>query len=144
MDTGISQDGFPVLGENPEQLSLFSLQDMAIKSTKTVFEMKKQLKTVREMVSDALVSNSIYHDQHEKVKEVAKQLNVIKGQIESQDSIVALKAKMKTIRQEIKEKNMAVSDYTIEVIRQTGKTEFEKDGEMYEIKSVARLIKRRQ
>lgn len=142
MDQGLSQDGFPVLGEQTEQMTLFDMQSLVVKKTGSIQSLQEQIKTTNDMLVDALKNNPVYKEREDKVKEQRDVLATIKQQINSQPSVVALTNKVRDLRNELKEKRSEVSVVALEVYRKTGNTEFEQEGETYEIKTVARVVKR--
>ena len=147
MDNNISQEGFPTLEDlqpQNQQLTLFSLQDLAVKNTFSLSTLSEQLKTATQMYNDAFLNHAQYHEAQEKVKEATKALKVVKEQIGRQPAMIELESKMTEIKNEMKEKKGSISSYALEIFRQTGQTEFDKDGEVYEIKTVAKLVKRKQ
>lgn len=150
MDTqGISQEGFQTAEEynsKPEnqQMTLFSLQELAVSNTNSIEEIQKQLKTATEMYNDSFANDAKFKEEQEKVKDQQKSLKVVKANIERQPSVIAMANKVKELKNELKEKKASVSDYAMEVFRMSGNTEFEKDGKTYDIKTVAKLVERKQ
>jgi hypothetical protein len=64
-------------------------------------------------------------------------------QIASQPSVIAIANKVKSLGQDIKERQAALSDYLLEYQRMTGANEIEdNDGQIREIINSAKLIKR--
>lgn len=149
MDNTISQEGFASVEDangvqSNQQLTLINLQDFTITSVRTISELQKEIKTAKQMLKDAIEGNSTYHENKERVKEVTSVLKQTKEGILSQPSVAAIKEKIKDLNNELKEKRSEVSDYAMEVFRMTGATEFEKDGETYDIVAVANVVKRHQ
>jgi len=142
----LSQEGFTTLEDyqkaNQGQLTLFDMQDLAVKKTVTLAQLQEQLKKANEMFNDAFKNEPSFRERESRVKQESSSLNEVKLQIKRQPSLIALETKMKEIKNEIKEKKEEVSNFALEVYRQTGNNEFEKDGETYEIKTVAKLVKR--
>lgn len=120
-NTAVSQEGFETMEEHnskPEnaQLTLFSLQEMAVSNTHSIEELQNQIKTANEMYADTFNNNPSYREEAEKVKEVQKGLKVVKTNIERQPSVIAQAQKLKELKSELKEKKASVSDYAMEVM----------------------------
>lgn len=154
MDGQISQQDFPVLGDpiidtpvveaKEGQLELFSLQELTINNSNTISVLKEQIKTTTEMVTEALEASEAYRQTKEEIKEKQRILNQTKASITQQPSISAQVDALKNLRQELKEKKAEISDYAMEVFRMTGANEFEKDGEIFDIVTSAKLVKRHE
>lgn len=143
--TQVSQEGFPTLDsvspKQMEQLTLFSLQDIAITESSSITDLQQSLKTARQMVTDAYKNSPEYKTREESFSEAKRGLEEAKEKVARNPDIMALETKLKNIRNEIKEKKDIVSSYAIEVFRQTGQSKFTKDGDTFEIKTVAKLTK---
>lgn len=149
MDNTITQEGFPTLEDyqkenSNEQLQLFEIQEFAIKNTESLDQLQDKLKTASDMLKESYTNTSVYNEQEVKVKEAQKQLKVIKSQIESQPSVIGLKNQVKSIKSDIKDKRVMITDYALEIYRRSGSNEFEVNGQTFEIKTVAKLVKRQQ
>jgi predicted RNase H-like nuclease (RuvC/YqgF family) len=140
----VSQEGFPTLEDQDGQQLLFNLQELAVNNTHSIEQLQKDLKTTQEMITDAFKSDARYKEEDERVKDQSKSLRQIKASINERPEMQSLLLKSKDLKRELKDKKTAVSDYALEVMKRTGSTEFEKDGEVFEIKTVAKLVKRRQ
>lgn len=149
MDNVVSQEGFTTLDEyreknGGEQLELFQLQEFAVKNTDSLSGIEEKLKRANEMLTDVYLNEPTYKEQQEKVKEQQKQLKVIKSQIESQPSVIGLINQVKEIKSEKKDRRVMISDYALEIYRRSGVTEFDRDGQTFEIKTVAKIVKKKQ
>lgn len=145
----ISQEGFPTLEDlqqqqGNEQLTLFSLRELAINSLSSIDQLKEQLKQAREMLTDALLRNTEISAQQDIVKNAQDALKSATKVAMTLPEVMALEEKVRSIRSEIKDKQETVSNSAIEAYRLTGNTEFEKDGIRYQIVTTARLKKVRK
>lgn len=132
----------PIDTVSSEQLALFELQDMAVRATGTIESLKEDLKNAKEMYDSVFKLNDLYMEEKDKVKEATERLKAEKQQIERRPEVMSLAEKVKEIKNEIKEKKDSISIYALEVFRQTGNTEFERDGQLYQIKTVANIVKK--
>lgn len=149
MDNAVSQEGFASVDDNNgaqqnQQLTLVDLQQYTISSVRSINSLQKDLKNARQMLKDAIEGNSTYHENKERVNEVTSVLKQTKEGILSQPSVAAIKQKIKDLTLELKDKNAEVSEAAMQIFRETGAQEFEKDGETYDIVAVARVVKRHQ
>lgn len=146
--SAISQEGFPTLEDTPtvanEQMTLFSLQELAVNNTKTVEQIQVQLKTAQEMYKDGFLQSEEYKSKDQEVKDKSRELKQVKERLSMQPSLNAQAQKIKELKNELKEKKAAISDYALEILRMGGLNEFDKDNESYEIKVVAKLVKVKQ
>lgn len=142
MDEQIQPMSFDEIPTSDPQLTLFSLQDLAITTTRTLQGIQEELKTATQMLTDAYKNDPTFHEEDLKVKEVRTGLDQAKLVVSKQPSVLAIQNKIRELRNEAKEKKSAISDYAIEVLRQTQSNQFVKDGETFEIVTVAKLIKR--
>lgn len=145
-EQGISQEGFATLDETNaveqnEQLTLFSLQELAVNTTRTIERVQEELKTAQEMLKDAYENNATYKEKKEALKEPTQALKGVKTELSRLPEMIALSDKVKELKNEVKEKRQSVSEYALEVYRLTGNNEFERDGSRYEIRTVAKLVK---
>jgi predicted RNase H-like nuclease (RuvC/YqgF family) len=145
----VSQDGFQTVEEfnateGNKQMTLFNLKELAVNNTWSLEKLQAEVKTVKKMYDEVFDGDVTYKEEKEWVEEQSKNLRQIKASIKDRPEMRNLEMKMKDLKRELKEKKSAVSDYALEVLRKTGNNEFEKDGEVFEISTVAKLIKRKQ
>lgn len=122
---------------------LLSLESLIKNHISRIDKLKEELKTRKEMLEDSLNSDPVYKDHAQKAKEAAKVKGATKLQISKQPSVSQLTVKVKEMGNEVKELRNALSDYLKEYQRMSGATEIEaEDGELHEIVSVVKLVKR--
>lgn len=126
----------------PEQQVLFDLQEMSVNTTKSMTQLKKDLKEAKQMLKDIYAGNNTYVSHEETTKAVSQQLKQTKESINSQPSTAQIVDKIKSLRSDLKEKEEVVSDYALEYSRISGEQEFEKDGEVFVIVRKAKLVSR--
>jgi predicted RNase H-like nuclease (RuvC/YqgF family) len=127
-----------------EQQTLFSLEELTVKTTTTIDSLKDQLKTAKEMLDDALMADQVFKNQVEDLKESQKAKKVVETQALRRPDIAVLAEKVKEIRGDLKEKKESQSDYALEFSRLSGASEIQIEGATYEIRKVAKLVKRVQ
>jgi hypothetical protein len=104
---------------------------------------KSELKKKREMVESALLNDETYRLHNEDAKKAAKIKSKTKKQILDQQQNKQLVADTYELAAEVKEMDVALSDYLREYQRMSGATEIETDdGEVREIVYVAKLVKK--
>lgn len=125
----------------PEQQTLFDLQELAVVTTSNMTTLKEEKKLAQQMIKDALLADQVYFMNDQKVKEQKKVLLQTKQAIVSKPENAQLVEKLKDITTNLKEKQLAVSDYALEYARLSGRDTFEKDGELFTIVKTAKLTK---
>lgn len=122
---------------------LLNLEEMIKNYIQSLDKLREEKKKVQEMYEDSFVNNPIYRENSEKAKEAAKVKATTRQQIASQPAVIALGQKMKGLSSDIKERQVALSDYLLEYQRLTGANEIEDaEGQIREIINSAKLIKR--
>ena len=138
-----SQQSMSDTGVADQATVLLSLEELIKNHIQSLDKLRDELKTHREMFSDAFENNETYRENTAKVKEANKVKSQTREQIIKQPAMQSLGEKIKTLSSDLKEKQGALSDYLLEYQRMTGATEIEGyDGEMREIINNAKLIKR--
>lgn len=106
-------------------------------------QLKSQLKEQREMVNATFENDASYNELLEKEKQYTKQKNAIKQNLLKQPAAATAVSKVKELREDVKDKQSALSGYLQEYQRLSGTNIIEgEDGEMREIVPVYRLVKR--
>lgn len=122
---------------------LLSLEQLVKSHIASIDQLKVENKKYKQMLEDALVGDVVYQEHDKAAKEAAKQKGATKLQILKQPANLTLSNKIKSISSELKEKQIALSDYLLEYQRLSGATEIEgEDGELREIVHTAKVIKR--
>lgn len=124
------------------RLPLLSLESMIKEALPQLENLKKELKTEKEMVDDALNNDETYKLHAEKAKEANKVKSATKQQLLQQPSLKVNVEKMKELREQIKELQTSLSDYLSEYARLSGANEIEANGEVLDIVYIARLVRR--
>jgi hypothetical protein len=109
-----------VIERNVNHDTIKSLKELSLKYIESIGELKGQIKEANQMIKDALVGDVAYLDASEKTKEVQKKLTVEKKRVQSRPDIIQLAIKLKTMRDELKEKKSSLSDYLLEYERLSG------------------------
>ncbi len=136
-------DDTPVVVDSPDVTVLPELESL-IKSHITGIEARKrELKKLREMVTDALGNDPTYQEHEKAAKEAAKIKNATKSQILKSPANQEMVKKTHEMAADIKEMDEALSEYLREFQRLSGANEIETDdGVVREIVYVAKLVKR--
>lgn len=108
-------------------------------------QLKDDLKKKREMLEDAFEGDAIYQEHALKAKEAAKIKGATKQQILKQPALAEMAESVKELQFDIKEQQSMLNDYLQQYQKASGATQIETgDGEILEIVSVYRLIKRKK
>lgn len=122
---------------------LLDLESLIKNNLSTLDSNKAELKKLRDMMNSALTNDETYRLHEEEAKKAAKQKGATKAQIMKLPANAELAKKVQDMSQGIKEMDEALSDYLKEYQRMSGSNEIEdNDGEVREIKYVAKLVKR--
>lgn len=123
---------------------LLSLESMIKGHIATLDKLNQELRKHREMVDAAFENSQVYQEHNEKAKEAIKVKSATKQEIMKQPSMIALNNKVKSMRQELKERQDELSDYLLEYQRMTGATTIEvEDGNVLEIVNSAKVVRAR-
>jgi len=126
-----------------EAAILLNLKEMIKNYIQSLDKLREEKKKVQEMYEDSFVNNPVYRENAEKAKEAVKVKATTRQQIASQPSVISLGQKVKGLNSDIKERQVALSDYLLEYQRLTGANEIEDaQGQIREIINSAKLIKR--
>lgn len=136
-----------VVEENPktdnQATVLLSLEEMIKKYITRLDALKVEVKKQREMYDDSFLNNPTYLENTEKAKNAAKDLQVTKKNIASQPAVIQISLKLKSMREEVKEIEISLSDYLQEYQRISGANEIEgEDGKIRDIINTAKLVVR--
>ncbi len=101
------------------------------------------MQPVREMLNDYLENDPIYREHTDLAKKATQVKSATKKQLMSTPNAKELDGKIRTMKQDIKDAEEALSYYLREYQRITGANEFEgEDGELRQIVSVAKLVRK--
>ncbi|MEK7605322.1 MAG: hypothetical protein AAB478_02230 [Patescibacteria group bacterium] len=130
-------------GATGDAAILLNLEEMIKNYIQSLDKLREEKKKIGEMLEDSFVNNPVYRENAEKAKEALKVKATTRQQIASQPSVIALSLKVKGLNSDIKERQVALSDYLLEYQRLSGANEIEDaEGQIREIINSARLIKR--
>ncbi|HEV2339501.1 MAG TPA: hypothetical protein VGT05_01905 [Patescibacteria group bacterium] len=122
---------------------LTSLDELIKSYIQSIDRLRVEIKKQREMIQDGFVNDPVYREHEEKAKEAAKQKNTTKQQIMKQPAMLILANKVKGMQAEVKEKQLALSDYLLEYQRLSGVNQVEMgDGEVLEIINSAKVVRK--
>ncbi len=140
-DIVVEPTGTPT-SDNGAQV-LLDLEQLIKTNIANIDRGKAELKKQREMLTSALENDETYRLHNEEAKKAAKQKAQTKYQIMQQPQNKQLAEKVKTIAQDVKDADAALSDYLREYQRLSGANEIETDdGQIREIVYVAKLVKK--
>lgn len=109
----------------------------------SIDKLREEVKKHREMIADGFANDSVYQELDTQAKEAIKKKNAAKQQIAKQPAVITLVNKAKSMSAELKEKQMALSDYLLEYQRMTGVNEIEgEDGDVREIVHIAKAVRK--
>ena len=121
---------------------LLSLEELIKTNIDNLDKVQLELRKHREMFDDSFNNDPVFREHSEKVKEANKSKSATKQQIMKQPSVMQLSNQIKQMRQEMKERQSALSDYLQEYQRLTGATEIETNsGDIMRIINSSKLVK---
>ncbi|OGG02417.1 hypothetical protein A2Z33_05140 [Candidatus Gottesmanbacteria bacterium RBG_16_52_11] len=133
----------PPESANAAGVVLTDLESMIKSHITGIDKRKSELRKHREMLASALANDETYTGQDDEVKKAVKIRNATRSEILKQQANVKINEKVKELSGEIKEMDMALSDYLREYQRLSGSNEIETDdGTVREIVYVAKLIRK--
>lgn len=122
---------------------LLSLDELIKSHIASIDKLREELTQQRQMLEDAFVNNDTYQEHAKKVKEANKIKSETRQQIMKQPAMEVISSKVKGLSADLKEKQVALSEYLQEYQRMSGANEIEGyDGEVREIINTAKLIKK--
>lgn len=122
---------------------LLNLEQLIKTHITRIDNLKVERKKQKEMIDDILINDETYKQHNDKAKETAKIKAATKAQILLRPNVSSVADKLKNLKTEAKELEMALSDYLCEYERISGSNEVKgEDGEVREIVYVAKLVKK--
>lgn len=122
---------------------LLSLENLIKNHIASIDKLKEENKKQKQMLEDSFMNDAVYQEHLRLAKEAVKQKSATKSQITKQPQNMALSQKIRQMSAELKDKQLALSDYLLEYQRLTGVNEIEgDDGEIREIVNSAKVVKR--
>ena len=123
--------------------TLLNLESLIKNYLTKIDVLKEELKKEKEMFDDSLVNDAVYTEHLQKVIEATNIKNSTRKQILKQPAVIAVAEKVKTIREQMKELQSALSSYLQQYYEQSGLKQIETDtGETMEIVVTAKLVKK--
>jgi len=132
-----------VVSKQPDgSTALLELEGLIKQYLSSIENLKKELRSKKEMIDDSFSNDAVYKEQDEKVKADALIKNSTKMQILKTPALTEVKEKVDELRTQIKEAEEILSDYLLQYQKATGFNEIEVDGgETMIIVSRAKLVK---
>lgn len=122
---------------------LINMESMIKSHIASIDKLQTEAKSLKGMLDDIFVNDPTFQEHDKKAKETAKLKSQTKGEILKRPQAAELNNKVKSLKSEIKELQVALSDYLQEYARMSGVNEIEgEDGEVREIVYEARLVKK--
>lgn len=133
----------PSSSSSDQATVLLSLEQLIKSHIASLDRLREESRKHKQMLEDAFLNDPVYQEHLKIAKEATKQKSTTKQQIMRQPANVMLSNKIKEMTTELKDKQMALSDYLLEYQRMTGVNEIEgEDGEVREIVNSAKVIKK--
>ncbi len=128
---------------NPQVEEFLNLENLVKSYVAKIDASEKELKEKAQMLKDAFENDVVYREHAEKAKEANKIRSSTKQQLLKQPAMAELSERIKDLKFDIQENKAMMSDYLQQYQKQTGATQIEVgDGEVLEIVSVVKLVKR--
>ena len=106
---------------------------------------REEYKKAKEMYDDTFVNDPDFQEADKEVKEVSKKKKEIQARLARQPHVASLNAKLKEVKDHIKENEEVLSQELIEYYRTAGVTEIEDaDGNVQEFAIVIKLKPKRR
>ena len=141
VETAVTTDD--TAGTQNQATVLLSLEEMIKRHFSGIETTQTELKKHKEMFEDAFNNSIVYKEHADKAKEAQKQKSSTRQEILKQPQIIQLADKIKTMREELKDLKLALSDYLVEYQRLSGLKEVQDEkGEFREIINSAKAIKK--
>lgn len=139
-DAEIIEEGSATSATTDNSQMLLSLDSLIKSHIASIDKIRNELKEQKAMLEDGLASDPVYKENTEKAKEVANVAKATKANLLKQPAMQQISQKVRSMSSEVKEKQMALSDYLLEYQRMTGNNQIETDdGEVLEIINNAKI-----
>lgn len=102
-----------------------NLAEMIKTKIEAIDALKYRRKEARQMYNDGFNNDATFQENNRRAKDAAKEAMVTKNSIASTPSMVTLSHRIKDLNKEIKEDQVALSDYLLEYERLTKATQLE-------------------
>lgn len=142
IDAEVVEDS-PKSSSSDQATVVLSLEQLIKSHIASIDKLRDENRKHKQMLEDAFLNDPVYQEHLKLAKEAAKVKNTTKQQITKQPANVLLSNKIREMSAELKDKQMALSDYLLEYQRMTGVNEIEgEDGDVREIVNSAKVIKK--
>lgn len=106
---------------------------------------REELKKAKEMYDDIFINDPLYQEADKEVKEISKKKKEVQARIARQPNVASLNAKIKEVKDHIKDNEEVLSQELIEYYRTAGVTEIEDaEGNVQEFAIFVRLKPKRR
>ncbi len=130
--------------ESQTALSLLQVEDYINQQMKDITKLRGEMKEIKSSVDDTFQNDAQYREFEDKAKEAAKNKNAYKKQMMNDPAVSELVTKLDGMKADVKDMQIALSDYLREYNRISGMSQFETaDGEMLEIVNTFKLVKKK-
>lgn len=122
---------------------IINMEGMIKNYITAIDKLREEIKKKKEMLDDIFNNDPTFKQHADAVKEATKVKTQTKGEILKRPQAAELNNTLKTLKSELKENQVSLSDYLAEYQRMSGVNEIEgEDGETREIVFEAKLIKK--
>lgn len=143
LDETSNSDATPAVSAVNGGEIIINMESMIKTHIATVDKLQTEIKKHKEMLDDIFNNDPTYKDHADKAKEATKLKQQTKAEVLKQPQAADLDKKVKDLKLELKETQVALSDYLQEYARMAGVNEIEgEDGDIREIVYTAKLIKK--
>ena len=133
------------ISQKDQALLVKRLEEMVKNHISSIDQLKKELTEQRDMLKSSFENDSTYQEHDQTAKEAAKVKSKTKQEILKRPEVAIIADKVKSLNDELRELNSALSDYLSEFQRASGLNQIEgEDGEIREIIFVAKLAPKPQ
>src|SRR3989344_9121903 len=131
--------------QKDQALLVKRLEEMVKNHISSIDQLRKELTEQRDMLKSSFENDSTYQEHDQTAKEAAKVKSKTKQEILKRPEVAIIADKVKSLNDELRELNSALSDYLSEFQRASGLNQIEgEDGEIREIIFVAKLAPKPQ
>lgn len=121
-----------------------NLEQMIKNHLADISKIREKLKTQKDMFKSSFESDKQFSEVDVEHKAVARKKTEAKQRITRTDAVSAVATVIKTLQDELKDAQQALSDYLNQYVVQTQATEFMgPDGELHQIVRTAKLVKKK-
>jgi len=143
VDAEIVSNDTPSQEMNDQSQVLLSLDELIKTHIASLDRLQDEKKQLQDMVADGLNNDAVFKEISDKAKGATKEKSEARKNLMNRPGVLEMVNKLKNITSEIKEKNMALSDYLLEYQKMAGVNQIEGyDGEVREIIQIAKLVKK--